>query len=177
MGAALATQLLMPRVFYSDPEVTVGWKLRFHVSTLAPLMTLTGLTLLNEVAIKDLMKGSRPGCDDTNNGLPNCTSYGMVSSHSFATFAALGHGAAVFFTDTTKWSGGRINGWGLVGNVVLPFMLAGVTAVGRSAGNFESFGQIAAGGLSGLAIGFLSGVTYATMQRPECGYSGSLICW
>ena len=26
--------MIMPRVFYSDPEVTAGWKARWHVSVL-----------------------------------------------------------------------------------------------------------------------------------------------
>jgi hypothetical protein len=42
MVAGAATELLMPRLFYSDPEVTVGWKARWHVSVLAPAMTLVG---------------------------------------------------------------------------------------------------------------------------------------
>ena len=44
VGAAGAVQLLMPRIFYSDPESTVGWKARWHVSQLAPVMTLTVLS-------------------------------------------------------------------------------------------------------------------------------------
>ena len=61
--------------------------------------------------------------------------------------------------------------------LAFPLILGGVTMVGRSAGNYESGGQIAAGGVLGLATGFLLGTTYALMARPECGYSGSLICW
>lgn len=177
MGAAAATQLLMPRIFYSDPEVTVGWKARWHVSVLAPVMTLTGLVLLNEGALKNVFQGDRPGCDATNAGLPNCDSYGMLSTHSMAAFAALGHGGAVFLFDTTKWSDGRFNGWGFAGNVAVPFVLAGVTAIGRGVGNWETTGQILLGGVTGLGLGFLSGMTYALMQRPECGYTGNLICW
>ena len=177
MVAAGATQLLMPRIFYADPEVTVGWKARFHVSVLAPVMTLTVLTALNESALKNTFQGRRPDCDQTNDGLSHCDSYGMLSSHSFASFAALGHGGAVFLTDWTKWSDGRFNGYSFAGNVVLPLLLAGTTAIGRGLGNWETTGQILAGGGAGLAIGFLSGLTYSLMQRPECGYSGSMICW
>lgn len=174
--AATATSVLMPRIFYSDPEVTVGWKTRWHLSVLAPVMTQMGLTMLNEYQLKDAFKGARPGCGD-NLGSPGCTSYGMMSSHAYAGFAALGHGAAVFLFDTTKYSGGRINGGALAGHVVAPFVLGLITAIGRSAGNWETSGQIIAGGAAGLGLGFLTGMTYSLMQRPACGYSGALICW
>ena len=52
-----------------------------------------------------------------------------------------------------------------------------VTAIGRGVGNWETGGQVVLGGVTGLALGFLSGMTYSLMQRPECGYTGSLICW
>jgi hypothetical protein len=29
----------------------------------------------------------------------------------------------------------------------------------------------------GFVTGLGLGVLYAAMQRPECGYTGSLICW
>src|SRR5690349_12277894 len=58
--SALSLEVLMPRVFYSDPEATVGWKARWHVSALAPVMTLVGVTTLNEFALKDAFKGHRP---------------------------------------------------------------------------------------------------------------------
>ena len=177
LGLGAASQLLMPRIFYSDPEVTVGWKARWHVSTLAPVMTLAMLTMVNEYALKDAFKGDRPGCDDTNRGLTNCTSYGMVSSHSFGAGAALGHGAAVFLFDTTKLGGGKWSGYSLAGNVAFPLVTGVLTVVGRAVGNWESGGQILAGGLAGLGIGFLTGTMYTLMQRPECGYTGSLICW
>jgi hypothetical protein len=179
-GLAAASQLVMPRFFYSDPEVTVGWKARFHVSQLAPIGLLGMLTVVNEFAFKDLAQGLRPGCDDTNVGLPgsNCgTSYGMPSTHAFASFAALGHGVGVFLIDTTKWNGGRVSVGGVLGNLVLPFTLAAITGIGRVAGDWEDFGQVAAGGGLGLGLGFLTGMTYALMARPECGYTGSLICW
>lgn len=177
MVAAGATQLLMPRVFYSDPEVTVGWKARFHVSVLAPVMTLTSVALLNEHALKNLFKGERPGCDGTNEGLSHCDTYGMLSTHAFASFSALGHGAGVFVFDTFKWSGGRFNPWSFIGNVAAPFALSFTTALGRGLGNWESTGQILGGGIAGLGLGFLSGMVYSTMQRPECGYTGSMLCW
>jgi hypothetical protein len=177
MATAGATQLLMPRIFYSDPEVTVGWKGRWHVSQLAPVMFLTGLTLFSELALKPAFKGGRPGCTDENQGGPNCETFGMPSTHSFGSFAALGHGVGVFIFDTTKWSQGKINGGALAGNVIVPLVLAGITAIGRGVGDWEDTGSIIAGGGVGVALGFLTGMTYSLMARPECGYTGNLICW
>src|SRR6187402_493801 len=57
--SSLGVQLLMPRVFYSDPEVTVGWKARWHVSVLAPSMTLFALSMANEAYLKDEFKSLR----------------------------------------------------------------------------------------------------------------------
>jgi hypothetical protein len=177
MAGAGALELVMPRVFFADPEVTVGWKARWHVSQLAPVMTLTVLTLANELLLKDAIKDPRPGCDDTNTPGPHCDTFGSPSTHAFGAFSALGHGAAVWLFDMTKWSGGRFSVGSFVGNLAVPFVLAGVTAIGRDVGNWESFGQVMAGGLPGLGIGFLMGMTYSLMARPECGYTGSLICW
>ena len=174
---ALGTQLFMPRVFYADPEVTVGWKARWHVSALAPVMTLTSLALLNEYGLKDKFEGFRPGCDATNQGGPGCKTYGNLSTHSFAAFSAFGQGTGVFLVDTFKWSDGRFNIGGFAGNVVLPLTLAVITGIGRSSGDYETGGQIVAGGGLGLASGLVTGLVYGLMQRPECGYSGSLVCW
>ncbi|MEZ4229542.1 MAG: hypothetical protein R3B89_10270 [Polyangiaceae bacterium] len=174
---ALATEAVMPRIFYSDPEVTVGWKARWHVSALAPVLTLTSLTLFNEFALKDGFEAYRPGCDESNQGGPNCQSFGSPSSHSFAAFSGLGHGAAVFLFDTTKWSNGRFNGGSFAGHVVVPAVFSVITAIGRGAGDFNSADQILIGGGMGLGAGFLTGMTYALMARPECGYSGAMVCW
>lgn len=174
---AAGLQLVMPRIFYSDPEATVGWKARWHVSQFAPVMTLTVLTLANEYLLKDAIKSPRPGCDSTNMPGINCNTYGSPSSHAAGSFAALGQGTAVWLFDMTKWSGGRFNAGSFVGNVLLPVILAGVTDGGRAAGNYESGGQIVAGSLAGVTAGFLIGMTYALMARPECGYTGNLICW
>src|SRR6187402_2042184 len=57
--SSIGVQLLMPRVFYSDPEVTVGWKARWHVSVLAPSMTLFALSMANEAYLKDEFKSLR----------------------------------------------------------------------------------------------------------------------
>lgn len=171
------TELLMPRVFYSDPEATVGWKTRWHVSVLAPALALTSLAVLNEYAMKDSFEGYRPGCSEELQGGPGCNTYGMMSTHSFGGFAALGQGSAVFLFDTLKWSSGRFNAGSLVGHVAIPLVSAVVTAVARDAGNWENGTQIVAGGGAGLVSGFATGAVYALMQRPECGYSGSLVCW
>ena len=177
MLAGAGSQLLMPRIFYSDPEVTVGWKARWHVSVLAPVMTMTALAALNEYSLKGAFQGQRPGCDATNFGLQNCETYGMMSTQSFAGGAALGHGVAVFVVDTLKWSGGRVNGYALAGDVITPFVFGMITAIGRGVGNWETPGEVAVGGLVGLGFGFLSGMAYTLLQRPECGYTGNLICW
>ena len=175
--AALGTQLLVPRTFYSDPETTVGWKGRWHVSALAPVMTIAGLVLVNEVFLKDAVASRRPGCDDATQGGIGCKDYQALSSHAFAGFAAFGHGTAVFLVDMTKWSGGRFNAASFTGDVVLPLVLAGVTSVGRGAGKWESTGDVIVSSVAGLGVGALLGLTYAVMQRPECGYTGDLICW
>ncbi|HTQ05823.1 MAG TPA: hypothetical protein VMI54_18300 [Polyangiaceae bacterium] len=175
--SSFGVELLMPRVFYSDPEVTVGWKARWHVSVLAPSMTLAATALLNERFLKPAFKGFRPGCDDTNQGLHNCESYGMLSTHSFTAFSSFGQGLGVFLVDTIGWSGGRLNVGSLLGNVAVPGVLGVITTVGRTAGNFENGGQAWAGAGVGALLGLGMGVLYAAAQRPECGYGGDLICW
>jgi hypothetical protein len=175
--ASLGTQLLFPRVYYPHAETTEGWKARWHVSNLAPVMTLSFLALFNETTFKDTVKSARPGCDDTNQGGPGCRTYGGPSTHAFAAGSALGYGAAVFITDATKWSHGRVNAPGIVGNLAVPLVFGVISVVGRSAGDYESGGQIVAGGTMGLGVGLLTGLTYALMQRPECGYGAGLVCW
>jgi PAP2 superfamily len=177
VGTAALLQLVMPRIFYADPETTVGWKARWHVSQLAPVMTLTVLTLASNYLVKDALTDPRPGCDATNQPGPGCNTYGMPSSHALGAFAALGNGAGVWLFDTVKWSGGRFNGASFTGDVILPLILAGVTDVGRSAGNWETTNQILVGSGVGLVVGFATGAMYALLQRPECGYTGNLICW
>jgi hypothetical protein len=175
--SAVVTQLLMPRVFYSDPETTVGWKARWHVSALAPTMTLTALTMLNEYSLKSALASPRPGCSDANQGSGHCLDYESLSSHTFIAFSAFGQGTAVFLVDTFRWSEGRFNAASFTGDVAFPVVLAAVTAIGRSAGNWESTGTVVVSGLAGLGFGALTGLTYAMMSRPECGYSGALLCW
>lgn len=175
--SAVGLQLLMPRIFYSDPEVTVGWKARWHVSVLAPSMTLAAITLFNEQVLKDEFAGHRPGCTEELQGLAGCTSYGMLSTQTFAAFSALGQGIGVFWVDSSKWSGGRFNFGSFLGNVAGPAILAVITGVGRTAGEWEGSGQVWATAGVSTAIGLGLGMLYASAQRPECGYTGNLICW
>jgi hypothetical protein len=170
-------QLLMPRVFHSDPEVTAGWKARWHLSVLAPSMTLAAAALLNEQSLKDAFEGHRPGCDELNQGSPGCESYGFMSTHSFLAFSSLGQGTGVFLVDTIKWSEGRFNAGAFAGQVGIPLVLSVLTAVGRSAGDWETGGQVWGSAGIGLGTGLGMGVLYALLQRPECGYTGNLICW
>jgi hypothetical protein len=169
--------MIMPRVFYSDPEVTAGWKARWHVSVLAPTMTLAAITLLNEVSLKNSFASFRPGCTADNRDVAGCDSYGMLSSPSFLAASSLGQGTGIFLVDTIKWSGGRVSGGALVGDVAAPLILSVLTAVGRGTGNWETGGQVWGSAGLGLGAGLGMGVLYAVLQRPECGYSGGMICW
>jgi len=173
--SSLAFELVMPRVFYSDPSVTTGFKARWHVSALAPIMTLATLALFNEQVLKDSFAGLRPDC--TDQGQPGCSSFGFMSTQSFAAGSALGYGTGVFLVDTLKWSGGAVNGGALVGEVIVPLILAPITAIGRTAGNWETGGQAWGSAVIGLGVGLAMGAMYSLLQRPECGYTGNLICW
>jgi hypothetical protein len=175
--SALGLELVMPRVFYADPEVTAGWKARWHVSQLAPIMTLAVLTLVNEHHLKKSFESRLPGCDDSNANDYRCQGYGMFSSQSLLAFSALGQGTGVFLGDTFKWSDGRINAGALTGEVGIPLVLAIITAVGRTSGDLESGGQVWTSAGVGTLVGLGTGVMYSLMQRPECGYTGSLLCW
>src|ERR1700761_247908 len=77
---------LMPRVYYNDPEATVGWKARWHFSVLAPTLAMTGLTLLVDGPIRNAIKKPRPGCtiDNTTPDYPGsgCNTFGMMSTQS-----------------------------------------------------------------------------------------------
>jgi hypothetical protein len=176
-ATALAASVLMPRVFYASPEASVGWKARWHVSVLAPSMAQLSLAMMNELVLKDAFKEPRPGCDATGPGLANCESFALFSTQSYLSGAALGQGVAIFLVDTVKYSGSRFNFGGFAGNVLLPLVLAGVTVPGRAAGKFETFGQSMASAGVGLGTGLIFGLIYSTMQAPECGYSGSVLCW
>lgn len=175
--AAGVGTLLMPRVYYSSPEATVGWKARWHVSVLAPVMTQATLALTNELVLKDAFADPRPGCATTAPGQANCETFGLLSTQSQAASGAFGQGAVVFLVDTLKHSRGRFHFGSFAGNVLFPLTMTGVSTGGRLAGNYESpaqvFGSLGVGVVSGAVMGLI----YGALQEPECGYSGHLICW
>lgn len=184
LGIGTITPFLMPRVYYSDPESTVGWKGRWHVSMLAPAMTLTALTVFVEVPIKDAIESTRPGCtlEETKVPYDNCETFGGPSTHSFAAWAGTGAGTGIFLVDTFKWSDGRLHAGGLIGNVLVPLTASVFTSVARGAApgdteGHESAGQIFAGALPGFFSGLAIGASYALLQRPSCGYGNSIFCW
>jgi hypothetical protein len=183
MIIGVSTVTLMPRIYYNDPEATVGWKARWHVSQLAPAFALLGATMLVDGPIKNLGEGTRPGCSvaETESGFSgsNCESYGMPSTHAFAAWNAAGAGLGIWVADTFVHSDTRFNVGSIIGNVAVP-MLAGImTSVGRGVGEdpFESAEQILVGFGVGLPIGFLTGIGYALLQEPNCGYGNNIICW
>jgi hypothetical protein len=176
-ASALGVELVMPRVFFSDPDVTAGYKARWHVSALAPVMTTGAIALINEVALKDSFSGLRPDCTDETQGTPGCTSFGFLSTQAFVAGSALGQGVGTFLVDTMKYSGGQVNAGALIGEIGVPLVLAPITAIGRTSGNWESGGQAWGSAAIGLGVGLALGTLYAEMQRPECGYTGNLICW
>lgn len=193
MTIGALSPFLMPRVYYSDPTATVGWKGRWHFSMLAPAMTMFGAAVLVDGPIKAAAKGARPGCSTANTdvGFPGsgCETYGGPSTHMFASYGALGMGTGIFLVDTFKYSDGRFSAPGFIGNVALPLTAAVFGTIGRSIETgtdatsgkalraYEDPGQVAAGAISGLLTGALVGVGYAMLQRPSCGYGDSIFCW
>jgi hypothetical protein len=186
---------VMPRVFYSDPTATVGWKGRWHFSVIAPAMTMAAATLLVDLPIKKEAKGARPGCsfNSTNEAFPGagCETFGGPSTHLFATWGALGTGTTIFLVDTFKYSDGRFSVPSFIGNIAIPLTASVFGTIGRAIQSgpqpaqpggagvfpFEDGGQIAAGAISGLLTGAAIGVTYALLQKPSCGYGDALFCW
>lgn len=182
IGAATVT--LMPRIYYNDPEATVGWKARYHFSVLAPAMTMTALTLMVDIPIRNAIKSLRPGCtiDGTLFPLTNCASYGGPSTQAFASWGSTGAGTGIFLVDTFKYSASHFSVPSFLLNVIFPLSLSVVTTIGRAVEPspslaFESGGQIAAGALTGFASGLIIGGGYALLQRPACPYGNSIICW
>ena len=186
VNAGLVT--LMPRIYYNDPEATVGWKARWHISMLAPALAMTGLTLFVDGPIHSAIQQPRPGCtmDETAAALPGqgCTSYGMPSTQSFAAFGATGVGTSIFIVDTLKYSNGKFNVGSFIGNVGVPLVLSVFTAAARSVAPGgppvypdETVPQIAIGAATGFVSGALLGLAYSFMQRPNCGYGGNIVCW
>ena len=182
LGASVVT--LTPRIYYNDPEATVGWKGRWHVSVLAPAMTMTALTLLVDIPIRGAVASTRPGCgvDQTLFPLTNCASFGGPSTQAYASWGATGAGTGIFLVDTLKYSDRNFSVPSFLLNVILPLSLSVVTSVGRgvepgTALAFESPGQIVAGALTGFASGLIVGGAYAFLQRPACPYGNSIVCW
>lgn len=182
IGAGVVT--LTPRIYYNDPEATVGWKGRWHVSVLAPAMTMTALTLLVDIPIRGAVKSARPGCNDmnTNATTEGCKSFGGPSTQAYASWGATGAGTGIFLVDTIKYSNQKFSVPSFLLNVILPLSLSAVTTIGRAvepgeAKAFENGGQIAAGALTGFGSGLIIGGTYALLQRPACPYGNSIFCW
>lgn len=174
-----------PRIYYSSPDATVGWKARWHVSAFAPIMTLTGITMLVDGPIRDAIQSPKDGCtvDETLAQLPDsgCESFGGPSTHAFASWGALGAGTTIWLVDWLEYSDSNFSVPSFVGNVGLPFVAAIMTSVSRSADGLgigpEGTGQVVAGALPGFATGALLGLGYSLLQEPDCGYGGYMFCW
>ena len=176
---------LMPRIYYASPDATVGWKARWHVSALAPIMTMTGITLLVDGPIRGAIQSPKVGCtveqtlarlDDSG-----CESFGGPSTHAFASWGAFGAGTTIFLVDTLYYSDAEFSVGSFIGNVALPLGAAIMTSVARSVDGggvgAEDTGQVVAGALPGLGVGALLGLGYSLMQEPDCGYGGYIFCW
>ncbi|MEM1031868.1 MAG: hypothetical protein AAGA56_00310 [Myxococcota bacterium] len=185
LGLGVASVTLMPRVYYSSPDATVGWKARWHFSSLAPVMSMVGTTLLVDQPIKEAIQSPRPDCtvDQTLARLDGsgCETFGGPSAHAFAAWGAFGYGTTVFLVDTFRYSDAEFSAGSLVGNVLVPFAAAVMTNVARGQDGagvaHESTGQIVAGTLPGMGIGALLGLGYSMLQEPDCGYGGFVFCW
>jgi hypothetical protein len=193
LAIGASTVFLMPRVYYSDPESTVGWKGRWHFSMFAPSMTMVAATFLVNGPIRTALASPRPGCtvDQTTVANPDsgCESFGGPSTHAFAAWGATGVGTGVFLVDTLRYSRGRFNAGSFIGNIAVPLVASVMTSVGRGIETgstdqfgttvqpFESAGQVAAGAVTGFFSGLLVGGAYALLQRPSCGYGNAIFCW
>lgn len=172
-----ASVLATPRYTYADADVTVGFKPRWHVSVLAPTMTLATLAFVNRDFLQKEIGGFRPGCDDSNRGVAGCERRGMPSTHALVSFSALGQGAGIFLVDTFKWNHGKLAPVSLVGHVLLPLVSSSLVLAGRIAGDHETTPQVLVGAGAGLGLGLGMGVVYAIFQRPECRFGAGIVCW
>lgn len=180
-----STVFLMPRVYYSDPESTVGWKGRWHFSHFAPMMTMAAATFLVDGPIKNHLKFVRPGCAGVDPAVAgpgsNCETFGGPSTLAFASWGAFGVGTGIFLVDTIKYSKGRFHAGSFIGNVAVPLVAGVLTSVGRSIDGvgqpFETQNQVLAGTFIGMGSGLLVGVAYSLLQRPSCGYGNAIFCW
>lgn len=199
LGVGAASVFLTPRVYYNDPQATVGWKGRWHWSIFAPAMTLAAFTALSETVIKPSIESVRPGCtiEQTIVAFPdsNCETFGGPSTHALASWGATGMGTGIFLVDTIKHSKGRFSAPAFIGQVAVPLISSIFVSVGRAIDTdnfnanvgvtvtenpsqpFEDAGQVAAGALTGFGSGLLLGFTYAMMQKPSCPYGDALFCW
>jgi len=193
LAIGASTVFLMPRVYYSDPESTVGWKGRWHFSMLAPSMTMVAATFLVDGPLHRAFEKQRPGCtvDETLVANPGsgCESFGGPSTHAFASWGATGVGTGVFLVDTIKYSRGRFNVGSFIGNIGVPLIASVMTSVGRGVQSpatdsfgtatlpFESSQQIIAGTFAGFFSGLIVGGAYALLQRPSCGFGNAIFCW
>jgi hypothetical protein len=185
LAIGASTVFLMPRVYFSDPESTVGWKGRWHFSHFAPMMTMAAATLLVDGPIKNALQLPRPGCEGVDPRVAgpgsNCETYGGPSTHAFAAWGAFGVGTGIFLVDTIKYSKGRFHAGSFIGNVVVPLAAGVMTSVSRSVNGsgvqFESDQQVLAGTFIGMGSGLLVGVAYSLLQRPSCGYGNAIFCW
>ncbi len=185
LAIGASTVFLMPRVYYSDPESTVGWKGRWHFSHFAPMMTMAAATLLFDGPIKNSLQYTRPGCTDVDPRVAGpgsgCETFGGPSTHAFATWGAFGVGTGIFLVDTLKYSKGRFHAGSFVGNVIVPLAAGVMSSVSRSVNGsgiqFESDEQVLAGTFIGMGTGMLVGVAYSLLQRPSCGYGNAVFCW
>ena len=185
MIISVASVSLMPRIYYSSPDSTVGWKARWHVSALAPIMSMVAATWLVDGPIQSAIKSPRDGCtvDQTTPHLDGsgCESWGSPSTHSFAAWGATGAGIVVFLVDTFKYSDGEFSFPSLLGNVIVPLSASVISSIARSADGSgigpESTGQVFAGIIPGVITGALLGLVYSFAQEPDCGYGGYLVCW
>jgi hypothetical protein len=149
-------------------------------------MTMTALTIFVDQPIRDMIKSTRPGCnqDVTASRFPGtgCETYGGPSTQAYAAWGATGAGLGIFLIDTFKYSDGNFNVPYFLGQFVLPLSAAVVTSIGRGVtgsgtNSYESGGQIVAGTLPGFATGLVLGLAYSALQRPNCGYGNSIFCW
>ncbi|MFO0615511.1 MAG: hypothetical protein U0414_23155 [Polyangiaceae bacterium] len=186
MAIGAGTVSLMPRIYYNDPESTVGWKARWHVSQLAPVLLLTTAAFMIDGPIKEAIQSTRPGCslDGTLVRIADsgCETFGGPSTHSFVSWSATGAGVGIWVADTFIHSDGNVHAGSIIGNIVVPTVAAVLTSVGRgieTTGNqaFENGGQIGAGVAVGLPLGFLTGLAYGVLAKPNCGYGNNLFCW
>lgn len=183
MIVGVSSVSLMPRVYYASPDATVGWKARWHVSVLAPVMSMLALTWIIDEPIRDAIESPRDGCtvEQTQAGADGCENWGSPSSHAFAAWGAFGAGMTIFLVDTFKYSDSEFSVGSLIGNAIVPFAAAMLASVARSADGSgigpEGTGQVFAGAIPGVLSGALMGLLYSFAQEPDCGYGGYVLCW